>query len=518
MNAKPTVIALILFALNYLESVAGESNQFEIIKNDESSSLSSVPEYEDEKPQAQATARKSILKTSSASPLTPRKSVRLSFAQVEERPLSGFDYDDDYFLKAAMEREEKRKEEIQAARRSVIEAANRSLKESEIKEEEASEVESQVEEKAFKPDPSEEIERTEMRCNIKPLKEAPSMRTSSTASVSASEQSERSSRQSRQSCQSKQAEESRTEESSSTSLSRASIVPEPSSNSESSPVSPSTRSQSHVQQQPQAQSRQSSMPQSTQSRQSSLPRQQFDMPQEGIAESRQSSMRYLPPPPQVVERQQVQDTMSTFSRASQMPMRKSLSPSSMQTSASRATMSGGSRAPVSGSRSTLSPSSRSTMSPSSRATQMLSRSTIQPVRSHPVSQPASTASASTASSSNLNGIHLGFCDTAALSLIVNIRLLALKFPRQSTTSERAKMSQYISSLIANFPCDTERNLMLEAVKAMPPIYSDRRAFNRWADFFGKRIMKGINSPVGINLGNVLVPVDKKQRVGGNKKL
>ena len=501
MNAKPTVIALILFALNYLESVAGESNQFEIIKNDESSSVSSVPEYEDEKPQV--TTRKSILKTSSASPLTPRKSVRLSFAQVQEQPQSGFDYDDDYFLKAAMEREEKRKEEIQAARRSTIEAANRSLKESEIKEAANEQEESQAEEKAFTPDPSteakkEEFERMEMRCKIKPLKEAPSMRTSSSSSVS--EQSERSSRQS---SQSKQAEESRTEESSSSSNS------ESSSPSQSSPPQASTRAQSHIQQ-PQTQSRQSSMPQA---RQSSLPRQQFDMPQVGIAESRQSSMLYMKPSPQVLERQQLQDTMSTFSRASQMPMRKSLSPSSMQPSASRATMSG-SRATMSG--------SRSTMSPSSRATQMLSRSTIQ--RSQPASsattqsQPASTVSPSSSSSSNLNGIHLGFCDTAALSLIVNIRLLALKFPRQSTTSERAKMSQYISSLIANFPCDTERNLMLEAVKAMPPIYSDRRAFNRWADFFGKRIMKGINSPVGINLGNVLVPVDKKQRVGMNKKL
>ena len=109
--------------------------------------------------------------------------------------------------------------------------------------------------------------------------------------------------------------------------------------------------------------------------------------------------------------------------------------------------------------------------------------------------------------SNLSSVRLGFCDTAAISFIVNLRLLSLKFPRQSTATERSKMAQYVSSLITNFPCDHEKSLMLDAVKAMPPMYSDRRAFTRWVDFFSKRILKAINSPVGINLGNVLVPTE-----------
>ena len=105
----------------------------------------------------------------------------------------------------------------------------------------------------------------------------------------------------------------------------------------------------------------------------------------------------------------------------------------------------------------------------------------------------------------LSGIHLNFCQTATLALLANIRLIGSKYPRKPSRPERIGLAQYVSSLIANFPCDRERELMNEAVNEMPLMYSDRRAFNRWADFFGKRILKGTNSPVKLNFGNVLVP-------------
>lgn len=140
--------------------------------------------------------------------------------------------------------------------------------------------------------------------------------------------------------------------------------------------------------------------------------------------------------------------------------------------------------------------------PSSSPSAASSRKSIGPSSSRISRFPSSKGS-------DLNGIKLGFCDAATLGLIVNIRLLALKFPRQTTSNnERLKISKYLTNLITNFPCDYERELMNEELKAMPPMFSDRNSFNRWVDIFSRKILKRIDSPVGINLGSTLVPIEQ----------
>jgi hypothetical protein len=111
---------------------------------------------------------------------------------------------------------------------------------------------------------------------------------------------------------------------------------------------------------------------------------------------------------------------------------------------------------------------------------------------------------------DLSGIHLGFCEVAALGVIVNIKMMSLKYPRQANSVERKKIALYITSLINNFPCDKEKEAMKRAAIMYPPIYTERRSFNKWAIQYTKTVMKEIRSPVGLSMNNLIVPLKKKK--------
>ena len=115
------------------------------------------------------------------------------------------------------------------------------------------------------------------------------------------------------------------------------------------------------------------------------------------------------------------------------------------------------------------------------------------------------------------GIHFGILWHCRPFFDTNHPPVGLEIPRQSTTKQNVPKCPNTSAVWSPIsPATRKRNLMLEAVKGCRQFYSDRRALIDAKRFLSGRIMKGINSPVGINLGNVLVPVDKKQRVGGTR--
>ena len=110
----------------------------------------------------------------------------------------------------------------------------------------------------------------------------------------------------------------------------------------------------------------------------------------------------------------------------------------------------------------------------------------------------------------MDGIRLGFCDTAALGAIANIRLIGLKYPRQANSLESKRSSNYINSIIEGFPCEKEKNIMKDVMKTYPPVYSDRKSFNKWAILFGKRVLKKLKITVGLSMSNLLIPNNKKK--------
>lgn len=108
---------------------------------------------------------------------------------------------------------------------------------------------------------------------------------------------------------------------------------------------------------------------------------------------------------------------------------------------------------------------------------------------------------------NLSGIKLTFCQSAALGVIASFRLMGLKYPHQASSLERQKSTQYVVSTVNNFPCEKERGLMRQAMVISPPIYSDRRLFNKWASQFSKMMIKAMNSPVGLDMNSALIPLE-----------
>lgn len=156
-----------------------------------------------------------------------------------------------------------------------------------------------------------------------------------------------------------------------------------------------------------------------------------------------------------------------------------------------------------------SPSPSSRMSSMPRMSQMpQSRCTLTPKSpSHRQSKPASyyeEVAAVTTSSASLEGIKLGFCDTAVIGAVTSLRMLGLKYPRQANSAERYKLAQYVNSIVESFPCEQEKKLMQQVMTEMPPIYSDRARFNKWAIMFGKRVLKETKCPVGVNMNNLLI--------------
>lgn len=142
-----------------------------------------------------------------------------------------------------------------------------------------------------------------------------------------------------------------------------------------------------------------------------------------------------------------------------------------------------------------SPSSRSTKSAAA-----MSRRTI--------GQSSLAEETSQGSTNGLIGVKLGFCDTAVLGAIANIRLMGLKYPRLASTAERQRSAQYVTSIVENFPCDREKQIMKQIMNMSPPIYSDRAKFNKWAVLFGKRVLKESKCPVGLSMNNLLSPIKK----------
>lgn len=112
--------------------------------------------------------------------------------------------------------------------------------------------------------------------------------------------------------------------------------------------------------------------------------------------------------------------------------------------------------------------------------------------------------------SELSGVKLSFCESAALGVIANFRLMGLKFPMQANSLERQKSAQYLISLVNSFPCEKEQAMMKHAMIVHPPIYSDRRNFNKWVSQFSKNMIKAMNSPVSLDLNSALVPLKNKK--------
>lgn len=136
-------------------------------------------------------------------------------------------------------------------------------------------------------------------------------------------------------------------------------------------------------------------------------------------------------------------------------------------------------------------------------------------QSHIQKYPSEDSARSTARStgptttSDISGIKLGFCEAAALGTIANIRMVALKYPRQANSLERKKTAQYISGLIDNFPCEKEKELMKKLATELPPIYTERRMFGKWAAQFTKKFLSDSKCPVGVSVSGLLIPLKKK---------
>lgn len=109
------------------------------------------------------------------------------------------------------------------------------------------------------------------------------------------------------------------------------------------------------------------------------------------------------------------------------------------------------------------------------------------------------------SSTNSDAIDLGLCQAATLGFIASLRVIGMNYPLQANSLERQKFAQFLVVAVNGFPCPSEQKLMRQAMVMSPPIFSDRKRFNKWVDAFSKKMVVAMNCPVDLNLDDIIVP-------------